>query len=187
MGLERRVPEAETEIVVEVRVSDEGLARRISGWLEKSAAFVAGAAKGSRSVMIADHIPDDVEAPLIVLAPEDGPMAWPWDSRVAARLDPDIGPVKLRIAVEAAAHGMLIGEARSKASRATESPTALTGRELEVLRHIAEGASNKAIARALGISSHTVKFHVAAILAKLGVDSRTEAALQAIRLVLFML
>ena len=51
----------------------------------------------------------------------------------------------------------------------------LTSREGEVLGLVAEGLANKAIARRLGISEHTVKFHVAAILAKLGAGSRTEA------------
>jgi DNA-binding NarL/FixJ family response regulator len=55
----------------------------------------------------------------------------------------------------------------------------LTRRELEVLAAMADGASNKAIARRLGISFHTAKFHVAAILAKLDADSRTEAAAKA--------
>ena len=52
----------------------------------------------------------------------------------------------------------------------------LTGREREVLQLVALGRANKVIARELGISEHTVKFHVAAILAKLGAGSRTEAA-----------
>src|SRR5207244_2604822 len=49
----------------------------------------------------------------------------------------------------------------------------LTPRELEVLAAMADGASNKAIARRLGISFHTAKFHVAAILTKLDADTRT--------------
>ena len=63
----------------------------------------------------------------------------------------------------------------------------LTRRELEVLAAMADGASNKAIARRLGISFHTVKFHVAAILAKLDADSRTEAVAKAAQLGLVML
>jgi DNA-binding NarL/FixJ family response regulator len=63
----------------------------------------------------------------------------------------------------------------------------LTRRELEVLAAMADGASNKAIARRLGISLHTVKFHVAAILAKLDADSRTEAVAKAAQLGLVML
>jgi DNA-binding NarL/FixJ family response regulator len=63
----------------------------------------------------------------------------------------------------------------------------LTPRELEVLAAMADGASNKAIARRLGISFHTAKFHVAAILAKLDADSRTEAVARAAHLGLVML
>jgi DNA-binding NarL/FixJ family response regulator len=63
----------------------------------------------------------------------------------------------------------------------------LTTRELEVLAAMADGASNKAIARQLGISFHTAKFHVAAILAKLNADSRTEAVTRAAQLGLVML
>jgi DNA-binding NarL/FixJ family response regulator len=63
----------------------------------------------------------------------------------------------------------------------------LTARELEVLAAMADGVSNKAIARRLGISFHTAKFRVAAILAKLNADSRTEAVAKAAQLGLVML
>jgi DNA-binding NarL/FixJ family response regulator len=63
----------------------------------------------------------------------------------------------------------------------------LTRRELEVLAAMADGASNKAIARQLGISFHTAKFHVAAILDKLDADSRTEAVAKAAQSGLVML
>jgi DNA-binding NarL/FixJ family response regulator len=69
-----------------------------------------------------------------------------------------------------------------------DAPSArLTPRELEVLAKMADGASNKAIARALDISFHTAKFHVAAILAKLDADTRTEAVTRAAQLGLVML
>ncbi len=58
---------------------------------------------------------------------------------------------------------------------------ALTGRESEVLRLVAAGLPNKTIARELGISEHTVKFHVGSILAKLDARSRTEAVTLAAR------
>jgi DNA-binding NarL/FixJ family response regulator len=57
----------------------------------------------------------------------------------------------------------------------------LTPRELDVLRLIARGRSNKRIALALGISEKTVKTHVGHLLAKLGVTDRTQAALYAVR------
>jgi len=63
----------------------------------------------------------------------------------------------------------------------------LTPRELEVLTAMADGATNKAIARRLGISFHTVKFHVAAILEKLDADTRTEAVMKAAQLGIVML
>ena len=58
----------------------------------------------------------------------------------------------------------------------------LTQRELEVLALLAEGASNKAIARRLGISVHTAKFHVGSLLDKLDAIGRTDAVTHAARL-----
>jgi len=79
-------------------------------------------------------------------------------------------------------------QARQRLSRiraTAETPEvfieALTNRELEVLRMVADGLVNKEIAAKLGISDHTAKFHVAQILAKLGAGSRTEAVTIAIR------
>ncbi|MEM8505589.1 MAG: response regulator transcription factor [Cyanobacteria bacterium P01_D01_bin.1] len=63
----------------------------------------------------------------------------------------------------------------------------LTPREIQVLNQLASGFSNKAIAKALVISEHTVKFHISAILAKLNVSSRTEAVSVGIRAGLVML
>jgi DNA-binding NarL/FixJ family response regulator len=63
----------------------------------------------------------------------------------------------------------------------------LTPREIEVLAALADGASNKAIARRFGISVHTVKFHVASILAKLAAESRTEAVAKAARMGLVLI
>jgi DNA-binding NarL/FixJ family response regulator len=67
------------------------------------------------------------------------------------------------------------------------SQQALTPREIEVLGMLAEGLGNKTIAWRLGISEHTVKFHVGSILAKLNASSRTEAVTLGIRQGLIML
>lgn len=64
---------------------------------------------------------------------------------------------------------------------------ALTPREIEVLNMIAEGLGNKSIARRLGISEHTVKFHVSSIFTKLNAKSRTEAVTLGARQGLIML
>ena len=58
---------------------------------------------------------------------------------------------------------------------------ALTSREREVLAELAQGRSNREIARALGVAEKTVKAHVSSVLAKLGVQDRTQAALLAVR------
>jgi DNA-binding NarL/FixJ family response regulator len=66
--------------------------------------------------------------------------------------------------------------------RAPDSPEALTEREIDVLRLLAQGQANKQIAANLRIGEKTVKTHVSNILAKLGVPSRTQAALYAVRI-----
>jgi DNA-binding NarL/FixJ family response regulator len=63
----------------------------------------------------------------------------------------------------------------------------LTAREIEVLRMLAEGFANKEIASRLGISDHTVKFHISSILAKLGASTRTEAVTLGVRKGLILL
>jgi DNA-binding NarL/FixJ family response regulator len=67
------------------------------------------------------------------------------------------------------------------AASAVRGIGALTGREREVLAQIADGRSNREIARRLGVSEKTVKTHVSSVLAKLGVADRTQAALLAVR------
>jgi len=76
------------------------------------------------------------------------------------------------------------GRVPDDAERATE---ALTARERGVLSELARGVPNKTIAARLGISEHTVKFHIASIFAKLAVSSRTEAVARGARLGLVML
>jgi DNA-binding CsgD family transcriptional regulator len=66
--------------------------------------------------------------------------------------------------------------------RTPDLEVALTPRELDVLALLAEGASNKVIARTLAISVHTVKFHIASLFDKLDAEGRTEAVAQAARL-----
>ena len=89
-------------------------------------------------------------------------------------------------AIKAAAAGQvqLTPKAAARLMQAVstpESPEALTERETEVLRLLAQGQSNKQIARLLNNTEHTIKSHVSRILSKLGVQSRTQATLYAIR------
>ncbi len=93
---------------------------------------------------------------------------------------------ELRHAIRSAAAGQvqMAPEAAARLLREVRLPEAsdtLTGRETEVLRLLAQGQANKEIARSLGIGEATVKSHVGHILDKLGVQSRTQAALHAVR------
>jgi len=128
--------------------------------------------------------------PVIVLtsAPHDAWTARARRSGVRAVLRLDAGADELAAAIAATQVGLLAVHpdalhgvsARVAASPAT-APVTLTAREIEVLEMMAEGMSNRAIARHLKISSHTVKFHVASVLGKLGARSRTEAVTAGIR------
>lgn len=74
-----------------------------------------------------------------------------------------------------------------KTAFSDETVENLTTRETEVLEMLVDGASNKSIASQLNISEHTVKFHVASIFGKFGVNTRTEAVTQALRRGLILL
>jgi len=91
---------------------------------------------------------------------------------------------ELRRAIKAAAGGQVQLSPAAAARlmrevRAPEPADELTARETEILRALAEGLANKEIARKFDISEKTVKTHVSSVLAKLGVQSRTQAALYA--------
>ncbi|MGH7585140.1 MAG: response regulator transcription factor, partial [Gemmatimonadales bacterium] len=98
----------------------------------------------------------------------------------ALRSDPDV------VIVADAEHADLVLEERAPAvlangAAAVDEGTALTPRELAVLHLVALGLGNKEIAEELMISRHTAKYHVASVLAKLGVHSRTEAVTLGVR------
>jgi two-component system, NarL family, response regulator LiaR len=89
---------------------------------------------------------------------------------------------ELGVAIRAAAAGQSHMAPQAVAAllrevRSPQGPEVLTERETEVLRLLAQGQANKEIARALSVSDKTIKTHVSNILAKLGVSSRTQAAL----------
>ncbi len=96
---------------------------------------------------------------------------------------------RLALALRATAQGLVVLD-ESLASAVLRPPTApeaelvepFTARERDVLGLLAEGLSNRLIAERLGVSEHTAKFHVNAILGKLGAESRTEALVLAARL-----
>jgi DNA-binding NarL/FixJ family response regulator len=124
--------------------------------------------------------------------PEDGVRALKAGAR--AVLHRSSSRNEIIAAIKVITSGLVVLPPELLATLLHEAPPAddvlkaqLTRRELEVLAAMADGASNKAIARQLGISFHTAKFHVAAILDKLDADSRTEAVAKAAQSGLVML
>ncbi|MET7426261.1 response regulator transcription factor [Dactylosporangium sp. NPDC005555] len=97
----------------------------------------------------------------------------------------DIDPPALAAAIRAvhAGHVLLHPDVARLLSDSGPPPESahLTAREREVLAEVARGRSNREIARTLGLAEKTVKTHVSAILMKLGVQDRTQAALYAVR------
>jgi len=139
--------------------------------------------------------------PACVILTDDAPEMWTAEAlRAGIRgiLPRQASASEIVAAVEATAAGLVVLHrdtvdsllpAVSSHSRDLPpvSQQALTPREIEVLGMLAEGLGNKTIAWRLGISEHTVKFHVGSILAKLNASSRTEAVTLGIRQGLIML
>ena len=117
----------------------------------------------------------EMDSPLVIAIEVDDPA-------LADRLTALLGEVNgLRLAAdgEAAAFAVV---SRARRERSERDEFELTPRERDVLALMAEGASNKQIARQLGISVHTAKFHVASVLEKLDATGRTDAVAHAARM-----
>ncbi len=106
------------------------------------------------------------------------------DDRLRGALPRDADARQIDAAIRAVAAGLIVRAPPSRdsgfgAMREADGHALLTPRELEVLAALAEGMTNKAIARRLDISLHTVKFHVESLFRKLGARTRTEAVAKA--------
>jgi DNA-binding NarL/FixJ family response regulator len=162
----------------EVAVVDE--AAEVVVWDFASAESADGAGGGLRVVAVLADESQGAEA-----------LAAGARGLVSRGVDGD----RLTAAVLAVASGLIVLDdgagaslLRPAARADVEAPLEeLTPRELEVLQLLAEGLANKRIAERLAISEHTAKFHVNAILGKLGARSRTEAIVLAARLGLVIL
>ncbi len=134
----------------------------------------AAEADGAAIVLLVDHLP----ARALAAQP---PSARGWLRREAS-------DAELAAAVVAVGTGLTVVDPQLEARSTIEDDrVALTEREREVLALVAVGLTNRAIALQLGISEHTSKFHVGAVLGKLGAQSRAEAVSVAVRLGLLSL
>jgi DNA-binding NarL/FixJ family response regulator len=125
-------------------------------------------------VVLSEEIAVVTDKPLLVLGgrSEDGDGVLPPDAsdeQIDAALRAIAAGLRVAAKPNARAFGEEFGEHRDRAT------ILLTPRELQVLAAIGDGLSNKAIARRLAISQHTVKFHIESLFRKLGVRTRAEA------------
>jgi NarL family two-component system response regulator YdfI len=137
--------------------------------------------------------------PMVALIdePESDWTAHALRSGVKAILPREAGMDEILPAIQAAYAGLVLLDpeaaqnlaVRVRLSSGPSMPASeeLTPREIEVLRMLAEGLGNRQMAQRLGISDHTVKFHISSILDKLGASSRTEAVTLGIRMGLILL
>ncbi len=133
------------------------------------------------------------EAAVVILSGHSDPVTLSGAMRAGVRavLPGDLPAEQIVVALEAAAAGLVVVHsavvgamfptAHAASRSLAELAEPLTPRESEVLQMLASGLANKQIAARLAISEHTAKFHVAAILGKLGAGSRTEAVSIGIR------
>ena len=188
---------------VALSIADAALSARLEAALSEVGLRVAADKRGA-DVVLTDEIKAVTpvgHAPTIVLI-DDASSTQALDALntgAAAVLSVYADGATLAAAIEAVGRGLTaIPAAQLKSlldgvDQGAPAPAGgsvdpqLTPRELEVLAALADGVSNKVIARRLGISFHTVKFHVASILAKLGAETRTEAVAQGARRGLVML
>jgi DNA-binding NarL/FixJ family response regulator len=171
-----------TDVAVagESRVDD---AARASAALGVDAVLLDLGASGEPPPALAEAL----RVPVVALAGAEGQAADAVRAGARAVLFRGAPADALAAAAVAAARGLVALDAGLARDwlRPPDDPApaeGLTAREREVLALLAEGLANKAIAGRLGISEHTAKFHVNAILAKLGAGSRAAAIVKAARL-----
>lgn len=202
-GSEQQRGRTRGAIAVELAIDDPDLAAHVRAALAGEPSIdIVGAEAGVARVLITDgavDLPQDV--PALVLTDGAGAMEA-LQAGAAGVVSERIGGEGLAAAIRAAARGLtilsaeyrhLVGDSAQSGEELAgetedERPAVhLTAREMQVLGLLAEGASNKAIARRLGITPHTAKYHVASIIAKLSATGRTDAVARAMRLGLIMI
>jgi DNA-binding NarL/FixJ family response regulator len=147
---------------------------------------------GAADVVVSGLGPVEAEGPPLLVLAEGAAALAAVKAGARAVLPPDAPPAMLGAALAAVARGLAVLPPGVLAGLTGREPgggaaTGLTRREREVLDLLAAGASNKVIARRLGLSFHTAKAHVAAVLQKLGAGSRADAVARGARAGLVLL
>lgn len=199
MALEAVVRNDDTAKLVGGMYGLEGLARHLRQ-LQPDVLLVDIERDDSRLFAAASGGEEDVppiRTVVLIDSVDDGWIARALRAGVSAILGRDAAGEDILLAIQAASSGLILLEPDSldavrSAPRTGSASTShlsegLTAREIEILRFLAEGWANKAIAARLNISEHTVKFHISSLLAKMGATSRTEAVTQGIRMGLILI
>ena len=180
---------AERRLRVAIAARDPVRRRGLAGLIAAAGHDVCGSI-GDADVLVADLDGDEAPpktgfAALLVLSDD---RARERDQEFPAVLPRAVTAEVFGAALGAAAAGLIVRmpgavlpESAFHAIEEAAGQALLTPREIEVLAAIGEGLSNKAAARRLGISAHTVKFHLEAIFEKLGANSRAEALAKGFR------
>jgi two-component system, NarL family, response regulator LiaR len=179
--------DGDLEVVGEARDGHEAV--RLAGELEPDVVLMDLVMPGMDGIEATREIKaglPDVEVVALTSVLEDASVAGAVKAGAVGYLLKDTDAGELRRAIRAAAEGRvhLAPEAADRLMRevrAPDRPEPLTARETEVLRLLARGRANRQISSELFIEEKTVKTHVSSILRKLGVRSRTQAALHAVR------
>jgi DNA-binding CsgD family transcriptional regulator len=162
---------------VAVLASDAAAWTRLTELVVLSGHEVVELDTGPDAILTNGIIDDSIPGPTVAIGSVD--------DDIAGRLPSDASAEQVDAALRAVAAGLTVygPRPRSHAFRpqGEDAWPILTPREIEVLAALRDGLSNKAVARRLGISPHTVKFHIESLFKKLGAASRAEAVAKGLK------
>ncbi len=163
---------------VVVSAADPATAKRLAGLVARSGHLPVDATEPADAVLTDGSAEAAPGLPVVAFGASEGGFA--------GLLPEDAGPAQLDAALRAVAAGLTVRPPVRRqqpgfAAMPVETWPALTPREVEVLTALADGLANKSVARRLGISPHTVKFHIESLFRKLGAATRAEAVAKGLR------
>ncbi|MDP3000085.1 MAG: response regulator transcription factor [Bryobacterales bacterium] len=171
-------------VVVGIAASGEELLERLPEWkpdIVLQDLLMPGGIDGVETTRrISQHAPA-VRVIALTVSTDEARMMGVLRAGAAGYVRKDAEPEILLAAVRAVARGKTYIDPSVARQLIRTPPDDLTPREVEVLRHLAQGRSNKEIANALSISDETVKTHVGNVLSKLQVENRAQAIVQALK------
>jgi DNA-binding CsgD family transcriptional regulator len=162
---------------VAVAASDVMMRKRLVSFVACGGYELVELSASPDAVLTDGAIVGPVSVPSVAIGPVDGEFA--------GLLSPDATPTQIDAALRAVAVGLTVRapnpRSRNFDTLPEEAPVLLTPREIEVLGALAKGLSNKEAARHLGISPHTVKFHIESLFRKLDAATRAEAVAKGLK------